>query len=98
MLLAGCVLAVLEQTDGVWGRRLATFSSVPLGVWMLCVAAADWRVRRLPAWLRVTGAGLGAVLMILPAAPVLRVFTPLGLLWWIGLAATLGRRPRSTPG
>ena len=94
MLLAGSLAAVPMQVHGP--PRWLEFSCVPLGIWMLCVVAADWRMRRLPAWLRVTGAVLGAVLMVLPALLVLRMLTVVGVGWWIGLGVVLLRADRST--
>ncbi len=98
MLLVGSILSIRLGLQKQNFSPLVGFSSVPLGVWMLCVSAADWRLGRLPPWLRVVGAILGAALMILPAVPPLRLLTVLGLPWWIGLGVVLLRPARSTPG
>lgn len=79
---------------------LFEIAPVGSGVWALCAAAAAWRLRLWPAWLRVTGAVFGAAAMVQPGFPPLALIGLLaGVAWWFGLAVMLLRDPRrSTPG
>lgn len=83
--------------DAALGGALVEFVPVGVGVWALCVAAADWRLRLWPAWLRVAGTVFGGAAMVQPGFPPLGLVSLLtGLAWWIGLGVRLLRAPRST--
>lgn len=89
--LATGLRVAAPSNDGLWLGLLTGFS---LALWITGVCAADWRLRRLPTWLRIVGS-LFAFLSFL--TPLLNLFVllavPLGLVWWFGLGAALLRSP-----
>ncbi len=94
-------LALLFGGGGLSGTPglLLELAPVGTGVWALAAAAAAWKLRVWPAWLRVTGAVFGGAAMVQPGLPPLALIALLaGLAWWIGLGVVLLRGPRSTRG
>ena len=81
------------------GLLLGWLAAFATALWAAGVCAADWRLRRLPAWLRVTGTAYAVFSLAAAVLPPLGVLAlPLALVWWIGLGAVLLRRPGSTAG
>lgn len=75
--------------------RLAEAAPLLVAVWTIAGMAAAWRVKRLPAWLRVTGVVFGAAVLASPAVGLFRpVALVAGLLFWFGLGAALLRDAR----
>jgi hypothetical protein len=79
-----------------WVVWTSYWAPLPLGCWLLCVAAVAWKLDRLPRWLRVVAALDGALLFMQPAVPELGVVAlALGLAWWTGLGFALLRLART---
>lgn len=75
--------------------RISEGAPLLVGVWAIAAMAAAWKVRRLPAWVRVVGVVFGAAALASPALGVTRPVQLLaGLAFWFGLGAALLRDAR----
>jgi hypothetical protein len=85
-------IAIESVTSGMTGGD----GEVLGGLWTLLVSGAAWRSRRLPSFLNVVGAIVGAVgvISLVPGlATLAAVFGLTQLVWFVGLGIVLLRRP-----
>lgn len=99
-LLVAAVIVVRSALPGgsalTTGLLVGWLAAFGTALWVAGVCAADWRLLRMPASLRVVGtayAVLSLTAAVLSEASALAL--PFALAWWIGLGVVLLRAPRS---